>query len=134
MLPSASPSARQCSQSLALSDGYGAVERSTLSGRKTARCRLHRLLWNDRSGEPQQNSNSTLIISIALVLFPNRGAFVVAASTAVEGKRHQSAPDHQSEDGADAQQRKAPVGQFNAAGMSRPTLIDEVCGRSEQQA
>src|SRR5712692_9529814 len=79
-------------------------------------------------------SNSTMIIQVAIVLFLHHRGFIVAASAAVESKRHQATADHQSEYDADTQERIAPIGQFNVAGVRRPPLVGAEQGRSEQQA
>jgi len=72
------------------------------------------------------------ILAVAILLLLEDGALVVAASAAIEGKRHQTTTNHQSENDADTQERIAPTGQFNVARMRRPSLIGDVYGSREQ--
>src|SRR3981081_786606 len=67
-----------------------------------------------------------MIIAVAILVFLHRRGLIVATPAAIEGKRNQATADHQSEYDADTQERVAPIGQFNAAGVCRPPLIGTV--------
>ena len=72
------------------------------------------MIWRAQSAYAA-SSNLMMIVNIVFVLLLHDGGLIVAASAAVEGKRHQDAADHQSEYDADTQERMAPVGQINVA-------------------
>ena len=78
------------------------------------------------------SSASMPVLAAAILLLLEDSALVVAASAAIEGERHQTATNHQSENDADTQERVAPTGQFNVARMRRPSLIGDVYGSCEQ--
>jgi hypothetical protein len=75
----------------------------------------------EKEGMTGISSTSMPILAVAILLLLEDGALVVAASAAIEGKRHQTTTNHQSENDADTQERVAPTGQFNVAGMRRPS-------------
>jgi hypothetical protein len=66
------------------------------------------------------------ILAVAILLLLEDGTLVVAASAAVEGKRHQTTTNHQSENDADTQERVAPTGQFNVARSLYQMLFEEL--------
>src|SRR5262245_2658932 len=74
--------------------------------------------------------DSMMIIQVAILPLHHRG-LVVAAAAAVESKRHQATADHQPEYDTDRQERIAPIGHFNVAGVCRPPLIGTEQGRGE---
>jgi hypothetical protein len=86
----------------------------------------------EKEGMTGISSASMPILAVAIFLLLEDGALVVAASAAIEGKRHQTTTNHQSENDADTQERVAPTGQFNVARMRRPSLIGDVYGSREQ--
>src|SRR5262245_4402332 len=101
---------------------------------KSARRRFAALLCVGRLRAGTPNSHATRIVALAIGVLVRRSRRIEAVPAAVEGERDQAAADHQAEDDADAQERVAPVRQFDPAGVGGPPLIEEVYGGDEQHA